>query len=242
MARKKVWDVFWDGPKPPSPKSRKSRNNPQPAPIITAAPTQDNPPKSENAGHDLNVPPFRLLSLPPELWSYILSLCLIKPDTIVLTVSERPHHPPQTLTHHQPPLTRVSRLLRTEGLRIFYGKNDFVVYEPTYCTTKWIDSLSVANVDLMGMFMYRTFVRSSFVMRKCQFKRLDVEAVVCWEEDGGVNGDWNCSRTSGARDVLGDDEVLLLRDLLFAMDCVYGKGDDNPTRTWENYGNMSDSA
>jgi len=41
----------------------------------------------------------------------------------------------------------------------------------------------------------------------------------------------DCSRTSGARDVLGDDEVLLLRDLLFAMDCVYGKGDDNPTRT-----------
>ncbi|KAK5691506.1 hypothetical protein LTR97_011499 [Elasticomyces elasticus] len=188
VGRKKQWN-FWDGEPKPSKmkasKSRKSRQTAQPAR------TQDTPLVPEANGNDLNVQPFRILSLPPELWSYILSLCLIIPDTIVLTVSERSHHPPQTLTHHQPPLTRVSRLLRTEGLRIFYGKNDFVVYEPVYCTTKWIDSLSVANVELMGMFMYRTFVRSSFVMRKCQFKRLDVEAVVCWEEDGGVNGDWS---------------------------------------------------
>ncbi|KAK4892523.1 hypothetical protein LTR27_008987 [Elasticomyces elasticus] len=171
-------------------KSSRSRK-----PNQTTAPTHDHgsnqPSNSEPNGNDLNVQPFSLLSLPPELWIQIISLLLLEPETIVLTVSPLPTHPPQTLTHHQPPLTRVSHLLRLEGLRIFYSKNDFVVYEPTYCTTKWIDSLGVANVDLMGMFIYRTFVRSSFVMRKCQFKRLDVEAVVCWEEDGGVNGDWS---------------------------------------------------
>lgn len=79
--------------------------------------------------------PFHLLDLPTELLLQILALAVATPDPICI------HAPPSTekagdsvfpsrvQTSHllrrleQPPITRVNKLLRQEGLKLFYGMN-----------------------------------------------------------------------------------------------------------------------
>ncbi|KAK5768713.1 hypothetical protein LTS12_001139 [Elasticomyces elasticus] len=192
MARKKVWDVFWDGPKPKSPKSRKSRNVLQPASIITAAATQDTPPESEDTGHDLNVQPFRLLDLPAELWIRIAQFALTLPSAkLILTVADTTprrepqparHIPGETSHYHQPALTRTNRLLRAEALPLFYRLNNVEVHEPVYSPNKFLAALGAPTLKAMGGFKYSSCFRASFIVRKLQLKDVGARVVVIREE------------------------------------------------------------
>ncbi|KAK5744741.1 hypothetical protein LTR17_001817 [Elasticomyces elasticus] len=189
MARKKVWDVFWDGPKPKSPRSRKSRNNSQPAAITTAAPTQDTP---EPSGNDLNVQPFRLLSLPPELWVRIAQFAITLPSAkLILTVADttprrqpqpRHHIPGETSHYHQPALTRTNRLLRAELLPTFYRLNNVSVHEPVYSPNKWLTALGKETLRVMGGFKYSSEYRASFIVRKLQLRDAGARVVVVRDE------------------------------------------------------------
>ncbi|KAK4957180.1 hypothetical protein LTR10_005138 [Elasticomyces elasticus] len=192
MARKKVWDVFRDGPRPPSPKSRRSRNNPQPALIIAASPTQVTSPESKNAGHDLNVQPFRLLDLPPELWIRIaqFALTLSSPNLILTVANTTPRREPQPARHipgetghyHQPAFTRTNRLLRAEGLPMFYRLNNVSVHEPVYSPNKWLTAVGKETLRAMGGFKYSSCFRASFIVRKLQLKDAGARVVVVRDE------------------------------------------------------------
>lgn len=81
--------------------------------------------------------PFRLLDLPTGLLLQVLALAVINPDPICVhgSSTDNPadgsssrlfrsaHSPTHSLV--PPPITRVNRLLREEGLKLFYRKNVF---------------------------------------------------------------------------------------------------------------------
>jgi hypothetical protein len=70
---------------------------------------------------------FRLLNLPPELWSRICYFATVSPDAIILS----PYGSSKQRAV-QPPLTRVCKVLRVEALRLFYSENTFVVRDTPY--------------------------------------------------------------------------------------------------------------
>ncbi|KAK5737171.1 hypothetical protein LTR17_006954 [Elasticomyces elasticus] len=73
-----------------------------------------------------------LLGLPPELRNRIFELALVMPFAISIGQSVNRRLPNRTIAHdrailQQPPLTRINRQTRSEGLAIFYGQNTFLI-------------------------------------------------------------------------------------------------------------------
>ncbi|KAK3658056.1 hypothetical protein LTR22_009108 [Elasticomyces elasticus] len=101
--------------------------------------------------------PFRLMALPDELWSRIARSAVTIDSPIKIN---SPHYPPghtaaddkQKLV--QPPITRVSRILREEALPAFYT-NTFECYEVPYACAfiDWLRSIpsAISCVDDMSI-------------------------------------------------------------------------------------------
>ncbi|KAF2773401.1 hypothetical protein EJ03DRAFT_131248 [Teratosphaeria nubilosa] len=79
------------------------------------------------AESDQQEQPFRLLDLPPELWSNICKLAVLSEDTIVFELA-KPRSQNQ-IAVGQPSITQVCRLLRAEALPLFYALNVFRVQD-----------------------------------------------------------------------------------------------------------------
>ncbi|TKA31793.1 hypothetical protein B0A50_01872 [Salinomyces thailandicus] len=104
---------------------------------------EDHNPISDKPQHQ----PFRLLDLPPELWTRICQLDITRPPSTVITKAAHANTVCRQTT--QPPLTRTSRLLRSETLPIFYNLHTFVIVD-NYAdvddgVVKWLDSIGKRN-------------------------------------------------------------------------------------------------
>ncbi len=81
--------------------------------------------------------PFRLLDLPPELWSHICALALASDYPSTLYLHEDSHaRTLQSLTQ-QPPLLRTCTALRTEGIALWYANTVFLLIEANKSSPNW---------------------------------------------------------------------------------------------------------
>ncbi|KAI7156709.1 hypothetical protein KC349_g6084 [Hortaea werneckii] len=90
--------------------------------------------------------PFRLLDLPPELWTRICTLVILDHADIIIKYAAYPDLVcSQTL---QPPLIRTCRVLRGECLPLFYNLVNFIIldeYADVEGVLKWLRSLGKEN-------------------------------------------------------------------------------------------------
>jgi hypothetical protein len=110
--------------------------------------------------------PFRLLDLPPELRLAIFDLAIVKPKAIRLTLKKL-----QCLSYHShmfrscpycesnrlcfpPALARVSRSIRHDALKIFYGQNKFkapLEYIDSAGMAEWLGNVGIEYRGLVRM-------------------------------------------------------------------------------------------
>ncbi|KAK0948303.1 hypothetical protein LTR29_000420 [Friedmanniomyces endolithicus] len=81
--------------------------------------------------------PFRLLDLPPELWSHICALVLASDYPSTLYLHEDTH--PRTLQalSQQPPLLRTCTALRAESVQLWYANTVFLLIEANKSSPNW---------------------------------------------------------------------------------------------------------
>ncbi|KAI7209592.1 hypothetical protein KC333_g8651 [Hortaea werneckii] len=90
--------------------------------------------------------PFRLLELPPELWTRICTLAILDPADI--TIKQAAYPKLVCLQTLQPPITRICRALRSECLPLFYKLVNFIIldeYADVEGIVKWLRSLGKKN-------------------------------------------------------------------------------------------------
>lgn len=99
---------------------------------------------------------FRLLDLPTELWVHILAFCVEKSHTLDPTQARQGRHQARAVA--QPAITKVSRLLRSEALPLFYRLNHFELQHlhDTPCTRDWMVAIGDANRRAMGSLIFHT--------------------------------------------------------------------------------------
>lgn len=83
--------------------------------------------------------PFRLLDLPPELWLKVLDFAVRRPNTI--RIGRESKFSDQVARVRQPAVTRTCRLLRREGLPMFYANNKFEMVHSydVPCPRRWLE-------------------------------------------------------------------------------------------------------
>ncbi|GAB1731420.1 hypothetical protein NU195Hw_g1130t1 [Hortaea werneckii] len=90
--------------------------------------------------------PFRLLDLPPELWTRICTLAILDPADI--TIKQAAYPKLVCLQTLQPSITRTCRALRSECLPLFYKLVNFIIldeYADVEGIVKWLRSLGKRN-------------------------------------------------------------------------------------------------
>lgn len=95
-----------------------------------------------HSDHDLLLrSPFRLFDLPPELWLRICELAVIKATPIQCGRESRLRDSAAIV--RQPAIIRTCRLLRREGLPIFYAANDFEMVHSynVPCPRAWLAAI-----------------------------------------------------------------------------------------------------
>lgn len=89
---------------------------------------------------------FRLLDLPPEIWSRICEFAVTDAAPIVLEYAFDDLGFCDAVA--QPTITGVCRALRTEGLKLFYGGNAFIVKDNTTVVpilSRWLRAIGEHN-------------------------------------------------------------------------------------------------
>ncbi|GAB1743694.1 hypothetical protein NU219Hw_g618t1 [Hortaea werneckii] len=92
------------------------------------------------------IKPFRLLELPPELWTRICTLAITDPADI--TIKQAAYPKLVCLQTLQPPIARTCRALRSECLPLFYKLVNFFIldeYADVEGIVKWLRSLGKRN-------------------------------------------------------------------------------------------------
>lgn len=93
--------------------------------------------------------PFRLLDLPPELWTRVCEFAVTKHDKI--RVGKEPKPADQEAVTRQPAITRTCRVLRIEALPMFYALNTFEMLHcfGVPCPRKWIQAIGATHRSRM---------------------------------------------------------------------------------------------
>lgn len=89
---------------------------------------------------------FRLLELPPELWSRICRFAILDQPMVIIKGAAYPADVTQQV--RQPSLTRVCRLLRKETLPVFYASVAFVILDSwadVEGVIEWLDRIGANN-------------------------------------------------------------------------------------------------
>ncbi|KAK4950730.1 hypothetical protein LTR10_010723 [Elasticomyces elasticus] len=132
--------------------------------------------------------PFRLMALPDELWSRIARSTVTFDSPININ---SPHYPPghtaaddiQKLV--QPPITRVSRVLREETLPAFYT-NTFECYEVPFAAAfnDWLRSIpsAISCVDDMSIIYTTRLSKNMYVFPKRTLEASGFDIVETGEE------------------------------------------------------------
>ncbi|KAK0322830.1 hypothetical protein LTR82_006287 [Friedmanniomyces endolithicus] len=104
--------------------------------------------------------PFRLLDLPPELWSQICALALASDHPSTLYLHEDSHaRTLQSLTQ-QPPLLRTCTALRPESVQLWYANTVFLLIEANKSSPNWrlwLESLTLHS----RRYMRKIFITST---------------------------------------------------------------------------------
>lgn len=118
-------------------------------------------------------PTFRLFDLPAELWLYILALSVIRPYPIDPTWARTT--PEQSLVVAQPAITRTCRVLRKEGLLLYYSLNTFESQHllRVACTRDWMIAIGETNRKAMKTFYFHCEFEPEFWIG--QFKQCGIE-------------------------------------------------------------------
>ncbi|KAK5732151.1 hypothetical protein LTR17_010728 [Elasticomyces elasticus] len=132
--------------------------------------------------------PFRLMALPDELWSRIARSAVTFDPPIKITSLHFPQWHAAAIDDKQklvqPPITRVSRLLREETLPAFYT-NTFVCYEVPYACAfiHWLWSIpsAISCVDEMSI-IYLTRLRNTYDLSKRTLEASGFDVVETGEE------------------------------------------------------------
>ena len=119
---------------------------------------------------------FRLFDLPDELWLLILRLSITRPYPIDPTWAAA--KPKQALIVAQPAITRTCRLLRTEGLPLYYSLNTFESQHRRHvaCTRDWMVAIGQANRKAMGRFWFCCEFESEFWVGQFAMCGIEVRA------------------------------------------------------------------
>lgn len=126
--------------------------------------------------HDLQLrSPFRLLDLPPELWLRICEFAVIKNGPI--QVGREPKSRDQMAIVSQPEITRTCRILRSEGLPLFYSTNVFELYHyyGVPCPRIWVLAIGVGNRQRMCTMTMVSGCQKDFWEGSFQRAGIDVE-------------------------------------------------------------------
>lgn len=91
--------------------------------------------------------PFRLLDLPPEIWTRIVKMAVTKPTHLEEQIFNQIGRI-YTIDFGVPSIVHTCRLIRTEALKLYYGCNTFHVY---------------ANCDPSTLESYRRWVRARMI-------------------------------------------------------------------------------
>lgn len=120
---------------------------------------------------------FRLFDLPDELWLHILTLSVTRSHPIDPTWARTNHQ--QALIAAQPPITRTCRLLRKEGLLLFYRLNTFELQHVSYvaCARNWLIAIGGENRKVMGRLNFHCEVEPEFWVRHAKLCGFEVEVV-----------------------------------------------------------------
>ena len=118
---------------------------------------------------------FNLLDLPIELVLRILELSVVVPRPIKPTFARQCEK--QAKLVEQPAITRTCRLLRKEGLPLFYRLNVFEAYQRhgTACVRKWLVAIGHANRCFMKIFIFHAQADVEFWKHKFAACGIEVE-------------------------------------------------------------------
>ena len=128
------------------------------------------------SAHDIQLrSPFRLLDLPPELWLRICEFAVIKSRPI--QIGREPDPADQMAMVSQPDITRTCRLLRSEGLPLFYSANVFEMYHyfGIPCPRRWILAIGEGNRQRMRTMTVVSGCHKDFWKGSFQRAAIDVE-------------------------------------------------------------------
>ncbi|KAK3112178.1 hypothetical protein LTR53_011819 [Teratosphaeriaceae sp. CCFEE 6253] len=104
--------------------------------------------------------PFRLLDLPPELWSHICALALSTAYPSTLYLHEDMHARTLQALTRQPALLRTCRAVRAESLPLLYARAVFLLIEANMYSPNWKRWLGALAPDTRR-YMSGVFVTST---------------------------------------------------------------------------------